>query len=145
MLKIIPLFVLITLLSCGKSQTTQPPLLDIRAIAAHAEVETHPHLGKPTDTKSVKINGKNYPKCSYKDGAVEIVYINGKADWITITLKNGTFDKTALGIIGLPIADPTFSSQNVLRWENYEGIRDLSLFSKPDGTIDYFYIKTLTP
>lgn len=145
MLKIIPLLILITLLSCGKSQTTQPPLLDIRGIAAHAELETHPHLGKPTDTGSVKINGKNYPKFTYKDGSVEIVYINGKADWITITLKNGTFNKTALGIIGLPIADPTFSSPNVLRWENYEGIRDLSLFSKPDGTIDYFYIKTITP
>lgn len=146
MKQLLYIFIVFLILGCGtpKATDTQAYLLDIREIAAHAEVEVHPMLGKGKREEVVKIDGRSWPKYTYKDGAVEIVYINGKADWITISLNEGKFDKTALGIIGLPVAEPTEASKNVLRWENYEGIKEISLFPKADGTIDYFYLKVLT-
>lgn len=133
------------IISCTQSQTAQAPLLNLKDIAGHTAADVASKLGNPTDTEQIKIDGTTCPKLSYKDGAVEIVYINSKADWITVTLNNGAFDKTALGILSLPVADPTKSNQNVLRWENYESTLSISLFPKPDGTINYFYIKTATP
>jgi hypothetical protein len=69
--------------------------------------------------------------------------MNKKANWITITLNKGKFDKTALGIIGLPVTEPSEANKNVMRWDKFEGVKELDLFSKLDGTIDYFYIKVL--
>ncbi|WP_428657558.1 hypothetical protein [Runella sp.] len=145
MSKLLALLSMIMILSCGDSQTTtsQPPLLEIKNIAGHSVKEVAAALGEATEMEPIKIEGKKNPKYSYKAGAVEIVFINGKADWITVTLNNGTFDKTALGIIGLPAADPAFSNPNVMRWKDYEEIQSISLFPK-EGGIDYFYIKTLT-
>lgn len=148
MSKVLALLSMIMILSCGDSQTTstattQPPLLEIKNIAGHSPKEVATALGEATEMEPIKIDGKKNPKYSYKAGAVEIVYINGKADWITITLNNGTFDKTALGIIGLPEADPATSNQNVMRWKGHEGLLSISLFPK-EGGIDYFYIKAAT-
>lgn len=101
--------------SCNQPQTAQAPLINIKDIACHTIADVASKLGNPTDTEQIKINGIICPKLSYKNGSVEIVYINSKADWITITLNNGTFNKTALGILSLPVADPTKSNPNVHR------------------------------
>ena len=145
MSRLLTLLSMILILSCGDSQTTtsQPPLLEIKNIAGHSVKEVSTALGEATEMESIKLEGKKNPKYSYKAGAIEIVFINGKADWITVTLNNGTFDKTALGIIGLPPADPAFGNQSVMRWKDYEGLLSVSLFPK-EGGIDYFYIKTAT-
>lgn len=128
----------------AKTDKGQAYLVDILGVAAHEEIEVHPYFGKGKREAAVKVGDRSWPKYTYKDGAVEIVYINGKADWITISLNEGKFDKTALGIIGLPVVEPTEASKNVMRWENHKGIKEISLFPKADGTIDYFYLKVLT-
>lgn len=127
-----------------QTQTAQAPLLNIATIASKTPEEVATQLGKATEMEPIKINGKNHQKFTYKDEAVEIVFINGKADWITITLNHGTFNKTALGILTLPIVEPTTNSPNVLRWKNHEGINSIALFPKDQNSIDYFYIKVLT-
>ena len=147
MKKILPLLSIVFMLSCsgGSQDKPQALLLVIKNIIGHSEKEVAAILGKSTELEDIKLNGKKNPKYGYKDEAIEIVYIDGKADWITLTLNNGTYDKTALGIIGLPIAEPTISNKNVIRWQNHEGMLSISLFPKTDGTINYFYIKTVTP
>ncbi|MCF0065090.1 hypothetical protein MUK70_06505 [Dyadobacter chenwenxiniae] len=82
------------------------------------------------------------PKMSYKSDSVEVIFINGKSDRITLNhLQNYDFnDEVILGLLDLPVATPTFDSKSgTKRWEQYHGYRSISAFGS-EGKINYILI-----
>lgn len=118
------------------------PLLDIQTVAGKSPKEVQTALGKPSSTEKTKYG----PKMTYRDGEVEIVYIHGKADWITVTpTKVVPFSEAALAELGLPAFAPNFSNQHVMRWEPCgRQYLSLSVFPSEKGVF-YFYLKVATP
>lgn len=85
------------------------------------------------------------PKMSYKSDSVEVIFINGKSDRITLNhLQKYDFtDEVILGLLDLPVATPTFDNKSgTKRWDQYHGYRSISAFGEK-GKIDYILILSL--
>ena len=116
------------------------PVVDITKLAGKTENSVATYLGKPTSCGNTK-HGK---KCQYKIGETEIVFIDSKADWITVEgLDSIPFSKSALSALGLKAVNPSFNNNFTLRWESIQGLREVSIF-KGASTSDYAYIKVKT-
>lgn len=136
----------------GEAQARQDSLPDkilpIRDIANQTQEDIAMILGHQSQLDAESASKAGCPTCqkySYQDGLVKIVYINDMADWITITPRTPAPARQTPALLGLPDAAPDFTDQKVLRWTRYEGIQQISAFRKPDGTLDYIYIKAITP
>jgi hypothetical protein len=82
------------------------------------------------------------PKMNYKSDSVEVIFINGKSDRITLNhLENYDFNnEVILGLLDLPVATPTFDNKSdIKRWEQYHGYRSISAFGNK-GKINYILI-----
>lgn len=115
-------------------------IIPVAAIAGEGKQSIEKSLGKPKNCSKVK-QGE---KCLYLDGAVEIIYIVGKADWITIYPSNKMYSTSSLLSLGLPDTKPTVSNSNVTTWENISGLMSVSMYPGAKGMADYFYIKAKT-
>ena len=119
-------------------------VVDIKALAGSSPAEVAGILGAPSKTATTKVSGRSFPQHTYKSGRIEVVFIEGVADLITVyRLEELPFSAAALEQLGLESRSPTFSNQFVKRWNNIPGIRELSLF--PDGgRVDYAYVVVRT-
>jgi hypothetical protein len=116
------------------------PVVDIPEIAGKEPAAVEKLLGKPTEGDKTKY-GKTLV---YQKGKVEIVYIKGKADWITVNdLKDVAFDETATKALGLKASKPTFKGPTVIRWEPAGKLTSVAVFER-DGKVDYAYVKVAT-
>lgn len=99
------------------------PAVHVTLIAGAAPDSVRRLLGEPTSTDTNRHNGVEYPRSSYRNGAVEVTYIDGKADWIHLSTPAGvSFEPAALKAFG--IADPpvpSFRNEHTMRWEGREG------------------------
>ena len=131
---ILSLFVTHTLLGVAA------PILDVRTIAGKDPAEVTKVLGEPCQQEKTKQG----PKLSYRGGKIEVVFINDKADWITISDMSGvSFDDDAIKALGLKPERPTFKGTFVIRWEPHTTYRSVSVFAH-NGKTDYAYIKVIT-
>lgn len=105
-------------------------------------------LGKPIKSETAKPSNSPCPcpKNTYNNGAINIIFINGRADWISLReFGNAPYSKDSLELIGLPVIDPTFSNALVMRWKNIPNFNEVSIFSKSNGEdVDLIYIKSKT-
>lgn len=116
-------------------------IIDIPKIAGKAEEEAAEILGPPSSCENVK-QGK---KCFYQTGEIEVVFISGKADWITVNaLDSAPYSEDALPLLGLERSPASFSNDFVMRWSGVPTLLEVSIFSARDH-VDYAYIKTTTP
>ena len=116
------------------------PVVDILKIAGKSEGEVAKYLGAPRSCGKIKHGNK----CQYFRSETEIVFINSKADWITIEGIDSTkFSKSALTALGLNEANPSFENSFTLRWNSIQGLMEVSLF-KGASNSGYAYIKTKT-
>ena len=124
----------------------QAKIIDLMTIAGRTPAEVARVLGRPTKIEKVKPFGTGCNPCDkvyYKGGMFEIVYIRGRADWITIkNLKGVPMNKYALPHFGLPIKDPTQGNENI-EWTNFSSLVKIVLFSY-QGKADYLYVKVNT-
>lgn len=76
----------------------------------------------------------------------EVLFINNVADWITINnTSNNILDENVIQLLGLPKTSPSFNNiSTVLRWDNLDGIKEISFFNNGSDKIDYIYIKVNT-
>ena len=98
--------------------------------------------GKPlTECKK----GKYGLSCEYKKGEteIEIVYIKGSADWITLRDKRFKVSDVPQQL-GYTYEKSTFMSKEVTRYEKRYGLAELSVFTS-GMTVEYVYIKAKTP
>ncbi|MFZ4504658.1 MAG: hypothetical protein ACOYM1_11995 [Methylovulum sp.] len=115
-------------------------VIDVTKIAGKSKSEVTSYLGTPSSCGSSKYG----EKCQYKKGETEIVFIAGKADWITIEgVDEIPFSSAILGALGLEEKKPTFKNDFTLRWEGVQGIMEVSVF-KGASASDYAYIKVKT-
>jgi hypothetical protein len=118
------------------------PLLAL-ALADRATVDAE--LGAPSACQPTRRG----PRCTYRDGAVEVVYIAGRADGWTVFLPRGTpfIPSAVLSILGLPVSTrPNWSNEHVMRWSGIEGLREVGAFpGGPRGTAWYVYVRARTP
>lgn len=121
-------------------------IVDIPKLVGQSREDVRTQLGEPTSCEEVKpARVGPSPKCIYKGDTVEVVFIAGKADWITVGgLSELEFSDAALGSFGLSAAKPSFDSPNVLRWTSLPGLHEVSLFPGQGGKSDYLYVKAVT-
>jgi hypothetical protein len=114
-------------------------LIDLTKIAGKDARQVAQILGA---SKCSKI--KYGPKCEYRNGGIEVVFIGGIADWITISnLEDLPFNVEALKALGLNAARPSATKPTVIQWESIPGFLSVSLFKGNMGS-DYAYIKVKT-
>lgn len=115
-------------------------LIDVPGIIGKSETAVAEMLGQPTECTSTK-HGR---KCTYEKAETEIVFIRGKADWITVEgIDKLPFNQGTLGSIGIKAQNPSFKNDFTMRWEPLQGMRSISLFGSGSNA-DYFYIKAYT-
>lgn len=116
------------------------PIVEISKVAGKTDEQVEIVLGAPSKTEEVKQGIKKF----YLNDAVEIVFIDGRADWITITpTKMTPFAKESLVELGLEVRLPTFSNEHVMRWEPYGAYHSVSMAPGPNG-VDFFYVMIKT-
>ena len=148
-LVIIVLAVFVKLFLVGDGDENAPVVveMDLSKVAMRNEKEVEAVLGKgklESYYKDDKANCEKCPKMSYKEGKIEIIFINEIADIITIKdLSDFDFkDRVILGLLDLKNdIDPTFENKDVKRWDNYEKYTQIAAFSNKDK-IDYILIKS---
>lgn len=113
--------------------------MNISAVAGKDTGAVSKVLGTPTGTEKSKYGQRAYYKL--KDGTeVEIVYISGKADWITIHPGSPVPFGPACGqAIGITVP-PTFASSSVVRWDGWKTAEAHAA----GPHVDYWYIKVKT-
>jgi|AntAceMinimDraft_11_1070367.scaffolds.fasta_scaffold82285_2 hypothetical protein len=127
---------------------TSQKLCNILDIAGQTQEDIATILGHQSqlDAETAANSGcATCQKYSYKDGLIKIVYINDMADWITITPTQTIEPQQVPTLLGLPELPPDHANKQVLSWHQYSTINSIQAFIKPDGTLDYIYMKVTTP
>jgi hypothetical protein len=121
-------------------------IMDVHQVAGKNEKEIEKLFGKPSFCKKTKLEpGLNANSCSYAKNGIEIDFIRGKADWITIKqMGDAKYDKNSLQLLGLKVKSPDFSNDNVMRWNKIEGIAEIDFFPGGKGGIFYVQIASIT-
>ena len=122
-----------------------PVVVNVPEIAGKSEAEVAQILGEPTERSTTKNDGKTYPDLFYQNGKVEVVYVDGKAEWISVmdlqTLPFGTEALPALGITDA--GEPSFANRHVIRWQGrqYPPLEGVHLFPDQGGQLGHAYIQ----
>jgi len=133
----------------NEEEETLAPIVevDLSKVAFKSEKEVEAVLGKgklDSYWRDADAGCDKCPKVVYKEGKIEIIYINEIADRITISnLSEFAYkNKVILGLLDLKNEiDPTFENKDVKRWDNYEKYTQIAAFSNKDK-IDYILIKS---
>lgn len=127
---------------------TNQKLLNILDIAGQTQEDIATILGHQSqlDAESAAKSGcATCQKYSYKEGLIKIVYMNDMADWITITPTEAINPQQVPALLGLPILPPDQANKQILSWHKYPTIKSIQAFLKADGTLDYIYMRGITP
>jgi hypothetical protein len=75
-------------------------------------------------------------RCRYAAG-VEVVYIEERADWITIRFPYGrhALNATALQRLGLPAQAPSAEDEHSLLWTGLPGLHDVHIVGDRNGVL----------
>jgi hypothetical protein len=123
--------------------------LDLAQVAFRNQKEVEAVLGKgklDSYYKDEKAGCDKCPKLIYRDGKVEIIFINEIADRITLkNLSDFEFDnRVILGLLNLKEnIDPNVDEDGLKRWDNYEKYSQIAAFSS-GSNVDYILIKSKT-
>ncbi len=132
------------------TKSTITPVVNVSAIAGKSPEEVEAILGKAESTEKASPGGtpcKENPcdKSFYQAEKFEVIFINGKADWITVNnLSDHELNENNIALLGLSPSTPAFSNPNIIRWENDDGIKQVSFLSNGAGKIDYADVKVAT-
>ena len=115
--------------------------IPILTVAGKKKSDVSAAIGKATACETVK-QGE---KCYYQKANTAIIYINGKADWISVEALDQVQDATqVLLALGLKTVPPNSKSGNAVRWLNLHGLLEITAF-QADHRVDYALIKVSTP
>lgn len=142
------LLFIINILSPSKDESIEP-IIQYDKIAQKTQTEVENLLGKGVFTENIQdkkanCSGSDCPH--YKYGNLEITYINGKADWITVNdLSKFDYNENAIELVGIKQKkQPDFSNSTVIRYYNYDEFNELAIFANGNGKVSYIYIKAKT-
>lgn len=117
-------------------------VVDVKALAGRSFDQVAALLGAPSDCEQAL----HSRRCSYAQAPVEIVFIDGRADWMTVRVYDGELmlAPEALARFGLPVSDPVESDVNQSIWRDIAGLKEVRLVGDENGVM-YARIKALTP
>ncbi len=112
-------------------------VIDLIQIAGKTQSQVSRYLGLP-----ISCSGSgNGLKCRYDRGQTEIIYFEGKADWITVHgIDHLEFNSDAVTYLGLAARKPDSEDGDSMEWNNIDGLFYLSLI-KGTRNADYARIK----
>ena len=117
-------------------------VVPVAALAGQDKAKVAAALEKPAKCEKIKYGDK----CYYKGGAVEIVFIGGKADWFSVSPKDAPLQASSLAQVGLPTdVRPAFQAKEVLRWKMLKDLLEVSMHQGAPGKVDFIYVKARTP
>ena len=106
------------------------PLFRITDIAGRSEAELVAVLGPAFDCQSSLYSRR----CRFETGATEVLFIAGKADWLTVQAPGATsFDAAVLGRIGLEPRKPDQATAGELVWTDIAGLREVRAIGDGNG------------
>jgi hypothetical protein len=121
-------------------------VLELEKVAFQSQQEVEAFLGKGkvlSHLRDDNLNCEQCPKVAYRDGQVEIIFINQIADRITVNnLSDYTFqDRVILGLLDLKEnIKPTIDNKELKQWDNYQKYAQISAFGRK-GKVEYILIK----
>lgn len=116
--------------------------IPVAALAGTTPAVMTGELGKAVSCEASKYG----QRCFYKDGAVEVMFIGGVADWFTVYPKDAFLTPASLKQLALPTdSNPSADTGEALRWDGLQGLREVSAYAGTGGKVAYFYVKALTP
>jgi len=129
----------------AKGDATAPAaqLVDVPALAGKDEAAVAKLLGKPVGGEKTKYGPKKLYKLRGTD--VEVVYIGGKADWLTITPGKDApvpFGPACGQAIGMGVR-PDHVTEQAITWTNAPGVLSV-LATASQGHVWYWYVKVKT-
>lgn len=116
--------------------TTLPRLLlNVPALANKPQAEAERILGRPERTSGTMVSQRE--KRAYRQGKVEVVYVEGKANWIKLYDTSGLrFSQSSLSRLGLPPKRPTYVNRNhVMSWSKICNLKEVSFYSDGNGGV----------
>ncbi len=130
--------------------TEQQPstFLNVTKIAKQPKNVVDAYLGSPNFHESISPANAPCPceKYSYKESNIEIVFMNNKADWITVyKMDEIKYDSASiLKSLGLKYVTPFLQDDYVIKWNDFDGFDELSAFGNGKGGLSYIYLKAIT-
>jgi hypothetical protein len=122
-------------------------ILDVLALVGRTRAEIDTILGRPEHWEAVDPSrvGPDL-KCTYRSGKVEIVFLAGRADWITVDdLQNVDFSPRSIGRFGFPVLKPTVFNPHVIRWTGLSGLLEVVLWPGQGRRCHFLYVKAFSP
>jgi len=124
-----------------KRCTALPGLvLNVPAIALKSPEEVARVLGPPDRSNGAQLSAN--VRNRYQRGAVEVVFVEGRASWIKLyNTRHLRFSAEILPKLGLPIAKPTYvNSSHVMSWSNLPNLKEVSVYSGENGAVSSILI-----
>ncbi len=108
------------------------PLANLSSFAGKPRAEAEQALGA-SQACQVALHST---RCNYAN-RVEVVYIDGRADWITVSFPYGRYalEPQSLGLLGLPVSEPQAGDENQMSWTTIKGVRSLQMVGDDNGAL----------
>lgn len=122
----------------GEKLPASDIVVDVTAIVARRPEAVEEVLG----AGACEVEGDG-TRCAYRGGTVEVLFVDGLADWITLQdMSDATFSTEALQYLGLTPTQPTLGNEHVLRWSNIEGLHQVAIFPGQPGVSHAYVLAT---
>lgn len=136
----IKLWIACTFLFTGVIHASEA-VIDVPSFVGKTKLETSKIIGEPTSCSPSKYG----EKCLFDKAETEIVFIEDRADWITIEgIDDIPFTEDTIKSLGFSTHKPSFSNSFTMRWDSIDNLISVSIF-KGGTNSDYAYIKAYTP
>jgi hypothetical protein len=115
-------------------------VLNVPAIALKSPEEVARVMGPPDRSNGVQLSAN--VRNRYRRGAVEIVFVEGRASWIKLyNTRHLPFSVEILPKLGLPLAKPTYvNSNHVMSWSNLPNLKEVSVYAGEKGAVSSILI-----
>lgn len=116
--------------------------LDLRALAGRTPAEVEAMIGAASDCE----DALHSRRCDYAQSPVQIVFIDGRADWFTVRTAGEELPLApeTLARFGLPVSEPQEVTPRENVWRDFAGFREVRMVGDEYG-VSYVRIKALTP
>ncbi len=119
----------------------ESPIIDVKQIAGKSVDEVATILGQPVACRDT-YQGLS---CDYKSTDTEIIYINDKADWITIGgFEELEYNYRAIEKIGLRPVLPVVQNPFRMHWDSHQGFAIVSVYSSGRYVV-FIQVRAFTP
>lgn len=121
------------------------PLVSIPELAGQSPDSVAVIVGPPDRVAAEIVGGGEYPVHYYGD-LLEVVFVEGKAEWITVFGQERLpYSKDALSALGFVPREPSRSLPALLLWQNVPEVLEVRLFPGQGTNAHYALVSVTRP